>query len=130
VIGAEGTVSPEETVTRFLTHQSSFNPRTRKIRYAVFDPPSSLALSVYRVAGMDDVTIWSTGDGFVAPYRGTVLARADLPVAQCHVHGLSVAADPQPHPAHANIVGWPGERSKQIALAKELAIAATLIVRS
>jgi hypothetical protein len=52
-------------------------------------------------------------------------ARGDIKVAQVRESQLDVLAA-EPPPRHANLVGWPSEKSEQKLIAKQLAAGAIL----
>lgn len=83
---------------------------------------------------MDELTsdeIWVIGEEYVAPKRGLpILARADLNVEDINpASQVSINPEPTPHPRHADIVGWPSEKSEQKLIASELALASKLKVK-
>lgn len=87
---------------------------------------SVLEVSVFRVFGLSDEEIWSIGDaGLRPPGRSTLYARGDLTVTSVERNRLQVAPDDVP-PRHANIVGWPDEKSEQKLRAIELAASVLL----
>jgi len=70
---------------------------------------------------MQDDEIWRIGEREVAQKSGrTLRARADITVSGVQDKELRVDLDDVPL-RHANITGWPEERSKQISIAIELA---------
>lgn len=73
--------------------------------------------------------IWAVGDHVVAPTRGPVNAAAELHSQQVGEVGLQLESAPGPHPAHAELTGWPEAKEKLIAVAKDLADRATLHIR-
>jgi len=80
--------------------------------------------------------IWSIGKRYVEELMGkSVKARAELAAGFItslhHQFGrLSIVADGVPHHAHANIRGWPKEKSEKLILAKQLAQQASLHLAS
>lgn len=81
---------------------------------------------MYRTNSLGDSEIWEIGRRLVAEPQGkTVHARGDLQADKIVEVGLRVTADTRPHQLHANIVGWPAEKSEQKMLAIELANAAS-----
>jgi hypothetical protein len=82
--------------------------------------------SVFRISDTIAEDIWTIGERYVAPSRGPILGRADLYASTVIENGLQV--DPQEPPEkHANIIGWPNEKSEQKLIAQELAAKAQLI---
>jgi hypothetical protein len=83
--------------------------------------------SVYRIIGLGNPEIFEIGRHFVAEKMNKRLfGRADIKVSKILEKDLSVISDPDPHPRHANIVGWPEEREKYRLIAVELADEAEL----
>lgn len=90
---------------------------------------SVLEVSVFRIFGLSDAEIWHIGDaGLRPPGRSTLYARGDLTVNSVERNQLQVAPDDVP-PRHANIIGWPDEKSEQKLRAIELAANALLRVK-
>jgi hypothetical protein len=77
--------------------------------------------SVFRTSGITDGEIWNIGDREVSIKRNKpILGRADIRTNSVISKDLKVV--PREPPArHANIIGWPDERSKQRLVAIELA---------
>ena len=124
---APDSIASNERVTRYILSRKQFSRENKRIKYAAFLPPRDLELSVYRTNRLDGGEIWEIGKRFVAEPQGkTVLARGDLQAATIVEVGLGAAADTQPHKLHANIVGWPAEKSEQKMLAIEFANAASI----
>ena len=83
--------------------------------------------SVYRIIDLGDQEIFEIGHRFVAQKMNKpLLGRADVKVYNILEKDLSVVSVPDPHPRHANIVGWPEERVKYRLIAVELADEAEL----
>lgn len=87
------------------------------------------ALSVYATEGLDEQAIWRIADEHVASRERHVTARGDVGTSAVEAEGLTLEMNGLPHPRHANIVGWPETKEKQLPIAKRLASAATLVVR-
>ena len=102
------------------------------MKHAAFLPPPNGRLSVFITGDLDEASIWKTGDDFVAaPRNRPVKARADIAHRVISTIGqgtLTVERDTQPHPLHCNIIGWPNSKDEKIALAQDLAEAATLLI--
>ena len=113
-----------ETLARFILTRQHFRT-TGRVMPEAFMPPADLKLSVFRVNGLQEKKVWNIGRDHVAtPSKRTLFGRADVAVAQVHQSGLQV--DPDDNPLHhANIIGWPGEKSAQKIIAKQLPAEAT-----
>ena len=119
------TLDAKETLARFILTRRHFRT-TGRVMAEAFMPPADLKLSVFRVKGLKEKMVWNIGKNHVAtPSKRTLYGRADVVVAQVRQSGLQV--DPDDIPTHhANIIGWPGEKSAQKIIAKKLAAEATL----
>jgi hypothetical protein len=85
--------------------------------------------SVFRISNLSDNEIWEIGTSEVAQKRGLpLLGRADISAFHVFDKNLKVIPDNKP-PRHANIVGWPEEKSEQKLIAMELAENAQLHLR-
>lgn len=128
-------VDPEETVCRFLMQKSWFNHDTGHISPQAFKPrtptPPSTAFktSVYRIDGCTEEEIFSISEEQVNKKRTDgrkVLARAEILAKVVLAEKLIIDPAPNPHPRHADIIGWPDEPDKRLDKANQLAIQASL----
>lgn len=126
-------VSPSESLARYLTHKNHYSPLHNSVRPAAFQPPSTLRLSVFRIAGLTLKEVWEIGEVDVInamhPPRKNLHGFADIKAAVVYEKSLDVDPDNNP-PRHADIVGWPEEKSERNLIAQELAARATLRLRS
>lgn len=84
-------------------------------------PSKDRTTSVFRISNLTGNEIWDIGEREVAPGRGyPLLGRADLSASTVINKGLKVIPQ-EPPIRHANIVGWPDEKSKLQMIAVELA---------
>ena len=87
-------------------------------------PPRTGRLSVYMVQGLSEPEIWEIGNSVVAPVlHATILGRADVNSLRVYENHLRVQPSPQPHPRHADIVGWDLESTQTRLIALKLAAA-------
>lgn len=117
-----GPVSVSETLSRFVLKKDWFRSSDNSVKFAAFLPnPKNGETSVFRITGISDKEIWHIGDREVAkdPNR-PILGRADISASNVVEKGLEILPR-EPPERHANIVGWPGEKSKQKLIALELA---------
>jgi len=90
-----------------------------------------LELSVYRTTALLPAQIWEICNRFVDNHSAHRLAkargfcRAEIPIRE----GLSFDPDGEPHPQHANIVGWPAEKHELKNVQQKIAAAMELEVR-
>jgi len=89
-----------------------------RARYTAFIPSKKTRnISVYRIGNCKEKRIWRLGDVFVAPIRKLdVLARADFQSNLAFDEGLSIVADPSPHPRHAIVTNWPEDKAQITAV--------------
>ncbi len=93
-------------------------------------PPENLRLSVFQIKGLDEGDIWKMGETYVAkPSKKTLYGRGDVTVSAVHQRALDLDPDNEPL-RHADIIGWPEEKSAQKLLAEELAVDASLTLNS
>lgn len=119
-------IRPEEPLSRFILSKSHFSKENQRVKYGAFLPASSGETSVFRTSELSDSQIWNLGDIYVAQQRKMpALGRGDILSSVIFERGLKITADNNP-PRHANIIGWPEEKSKQKLIAIELAANATL----
>lgn len=122
-------VSPDEYLARYILHKSHFSAQHLRVKYVVFMPAHNGETSVFRISSLSDNEIWEIGDSEVSQKRGSpLLGRADISAFHVFDKKLKVTPDNNP-PLHANIVGWPEEKSKQKLIAMELAESAQLYLR-
>lgn len=83
-------------------------------------------ISMMAIDGLDDIEIWPLGD-VVGEVRGRpAVARADVSADGISGCGLSIVADPEPHPRHVNVTGWPASKEEQKLVALDLCDRAVL----
>lgn len=125
---------PTESLSRFIFSKRHYGIEENRVKFGAFVPlrnpqTSVLEVSVFRISGLSDEQIWSMGESEVAQRSGRTLnARGDLTVASVEAKQLQVVSDDIPL-RHANIVGWPEEKSEQKLKAIELAASALLRVK-
>ncbi|MBI5739161.1 MAG: hypothetical protein HZA16_00440 [Nitrospirae bacterium] len=122
-------VRPEEVLARFIFHKNHFSIEHKRAKYAAFLPAPNGETSVFRVSGLTDIVIWQIGDKDVAVKRRMpILGRADILAFHVLNRSLRIKPDDTP-PLHANITGWPKEKSEQKLIAMELARDAQLYLK-
>jgi hypothetical protein len=83
-------------------------------------PYQELSLTRYLDATIEEVL--SLGGETAKALNKTLYGRADIQALKCKVGSLKVVKDPtQKNPNHANIKGFPSEKSEQKAIALKLA---------
>jgi hypothetical protein len=115
-------IETAETLARFILQRNWIRPSDNTVKHAAFMPnPHNGETSVFRIAGLNDQDVWQIGDREVAARRDKpLLGRADIHAFNVVSKELHIVPN-EPPPRHANIVGWPDEKSKQLQIAVELA---------
>lgn len=118
--------SPFDPFARFICSRNHFAPERNIVKPAAFLPSdSNMQLSVFHTKMLSDQEIWELGKRYVALPNRTVHARADFKAESAEKAQLQLTLDNQP-PRHANIIGWPPEKSERKLRAMELASMAAL----
>ena len=123
----DAVVSAEENITRFINQKTYFRSSDGTVRHNAFIPSPSGEVSVYRTTGINDSEIYQIGNEFFADITGKpLMGRADIVASEIAKRELRIEPDEEPHPRHANICGYPDEKSRQKLIAVELAAEAVL----
>lgn len=126
-------VNPDEMTTHFIFARDHFNQAKNTVSAAAFMPPKDKRLSIYRIHCCEEEKIWWLGDWYVSRRRTdkkAVLARGDLQALEFERVQLEIRPERNPHPRHANVLGWPADKPAQKMKAVELAHKARLFVKS
>jgi len=115
-------ITPSEVLSRFIMQTNWYRLSDNRVRYAAFMPnPKNGETSVYRISGISDREVWEIGDREVGLRRDKpILGRADIGASFVISKGLNVVPS-EPPIRHANIIGWPEQKSEQRLVAIELA---------
>jgi len=109
-----------------LTSKNHFSTERNEVKQAAFLPPPDLKLSVFDIMHLSELHIWAIGKKYVCEPQGkTLYGRGQFPVSTAVGVGLKVEVDNTP-PRHANLYGWPQEKSEQKIVALQLAKQAEL----
>ncbi len=116
------TVLSSEILSRFIMQTNWYRLSDNCVRYAAFMPnPRNGETSVYRISGISDREVWEIADREVGLRRDKpILGRADIGTSFVITKGLNVVPS-EPPIRHANILGWPEQKSEQRLVALELA---------
>lgn len=129
ILDLDELISPDESITRFISQKTYFRPSNKTVRHNAFMPNRDGETSVYRIIGIDEAEIYEIGKEFYSDIIDKpLLGRADIVVLEILKHELTVEPEPAPHPRHANILNWPDEDegSKRRLIAVQLAAEAQL----
>ena len=120
-------ISPKNSLgvllSRFLTHKNQFSATRVKPNAFL---PRDLKLSVFLTDGLAGDQIWILGEKYITP---SIYGRAEI--AHVAVSGIGLKVEPDNKPQrHANITGWPAQKSEQKLYALKLAEKSSLLLRS
>ena len=122
-------VDDSEQLARFLF--SAREVRADKtVRPEAFLPFKWVELSVTRHRDLVESTLWQLGQDVAEQRKKSLIGRADLNAGFCRVSKLDVVPSEGPNLGglnHANIVGWPSEKSAQMAFAQTLSEASKFV---
>lgn len=112
-------------MARYLTSSGQFARAGSKTKRDAFLPNPAGKLSVFRIVGLDDAAIWDIARRHIAARDRPVYGRSEIKAGAVLPTGLTIDPDNAPV-RHANIVGWPAEKSARRLLAQELSKGAVL----
>lgn len=114
-------IADDEQLARFVLH-SDWIRADQTVRQNAFIPHPYTDLSVTRHKGFSEKQIWNMGRNVATAQSRTLYGRADVSAGSVRQQPLKVEPKPlKGNPNHANIVGWPTEKSAQKTIAQELA---------
>jgi len=120
-------VAPHEHLTRFLTSSSHYG--AERVKPNAFMPMSgSTKISVFRIDKLREHLIWELGKSIGLTPERKLHGRGDFAAHIVSQQDLWIEPDNVP-PRHANITGFPLEKSEQKQIALELAAEATLVLK-
>lgn len=121
-------IAPEDPLARFIYSSSHFSRENQRVKHNAFTPGADGKTSVFQTKGLDEPATWMIGEEVAAKRSQTLHARGDIVAADVSKARVTVAPS-EPPPRHANIEGWPAEKSAQKLIAIDLADAAKLVVK-
>lgn len=117
-------IADKEILARFVLF-SGWLRGGNKVKPDAFMPPRNLELSVTRQLDLSQEDLWQIGRRIAELRSNAKLhGRADITADIARKQSLDVKPTPQPR-NHANIVGWPNEKSAQKIIAQEISAAAS-----
>ena len=125
-------IEDTEPLGRYLMSKRHFSIENKRVKDAAFMPAPDFCLSVFRTQGLTEDEIWKLGYEEVVkklPAPRTLYGRGQIILLA--VKEVNLELDPDDTPSrHANIVGWPQEKSKQKLIALQLASEAILKLKT
>jgi hypothetical protein len=121
-----GPVSAEETLARFVLYNRWIRASNNTVRPEAFMPHPYQKLSVTRHLGLSDQELWDLGRDVATSQQMPLLGRADIQVDTVLRQGLTIKPDEPPR-NHANIEGFPPEKSAQKSIAMKIAAEAGFV---
>jgi hypothetical protein len=125
----KATVDDNEKLARYIFSTRHFSRQPTRVKMEAY-MPSRGEVSVFRINGLDQASIWEIGSDVAKKRERTLYARGDTNAEDVRKIGLNIRPD-EPPPRHANIVDWPpdNEKPRQKVIALQLAAAATLVLK-
>lgn len=122
--GKEDLVASDERLARFILYQRHLR-QDWTVKPDAFIPHPRHELSVTRHLQLFEPEIWNIARQVARQTGKTLHGRADVRASDFERQTLRVVPAPVPdNPNHANVSGWPLEKSAQKAIAQEIAHAA------
>jgi hypothetical protein len=122
--GKEDLVASDERLARFILQRSHLR-QDWTVKSDAFIPHPRHELSVTRHLQLSEPEIWNIARQVANQTGKTLHGRADVRASDFERQTLRVVAAPVlENPNHANVSGWPLEKSAQKAIAQEIAHAA------
>ena len=123
-------IDSSETISRFIFQKSQYKTSDNTVKYTAFIPSSKNGeTSVFCTYNINDEEIWNIGREVSVKRGKPVLGRADIIADVVTSQDLEIIPS-EPPERHADITGWPDERSEQRLIALELAEEAHLHLKS
>ncbi|MGC2333402.1 MAG: hypothetical protein WA581_18265 [Candidatus Acidiferrales bacterium] len=118
------------SLTRYI-YQSGHFSTTRAKPGAFLPPKGNLKTSAGWIDEIDDPEIWEIGDilGHLRSTPADAQARADFDSSILARENLTIEPDPNHHPRHVNLAGWPAEKDAQKDIALALVAGSKLQIR-
>jgi hypothetical protein len=124
------TFLPSDRFSRFIHQKGDYSVDNNKVKANAFNPPrTSSRLSIFLTESLTEKEIWTIAENCVDdPPNKVTKARGDLKESVVTSAGLTIDFDDNP-PRHANILGWPQEKSERMLLAKKISDPSVLVVK-
>jgi len=124
------TVSPSESLARYLTSSTHYSHEKHLVKPAAFlPPPPDWRLSVFRIDGLSIEEVCVIGREKVIDKRTGRALHGFADIKARVFQDLKLAIDPDNSPPrHASVMGWPEDKPSQKLIAIELAASAKLVL--
>jgi hypothetical protein len=117
-------------LARFIFQESHCRKAPAQAKANAFLPKAAtLKISALWRDSLSEEEIWKIGDLLGAARNKQPLARADFDVATVSEAKLTIELDPEPHPLHVNLCGWPNGKDEQKSIALLLCARSILLLR-
>lgn len=121
-------VAPDEALARYILHNSHIRRCNGTLKPDAFIPHPHQELSVTHHLAATEQELWTVGEGIAASTGKTLYGRGDVQASTYLTQRLAVKAAPVPaNPNHADVAGWPADKSTQKIIAMEISAAATFV---
>jgi hypothetical protein len=129
-VAKESAIPAYEELSHFIFDTRHFSRMKAMVKPSAFVPYPENRVSAFWIDELSEPHIWKIGDEVAGQSRGKpAAARADFKAGAVLGLGLTIEADPEPHPRHVDVCGWPAEKDEQKEVALELCAASTLRIR-
>lgn len=115
-------VADNELLARFIVNSNEKRP-DGQVTPRLFMPYKWVELSINRHREATIEETWQVGREVAAQRKKPLYGLANIRASKCRIETLKVVPDPilPGNPNHANITGYPPDKTDQMALAAELA---------
>ncbi len=130
--GSNTPITPDEELARFVLFSRWIRNTEpfKTIKPDAFIPHPRPDLSVTRHMNLSGQELWKIGQSIAEVRPATLYGRADIRAADVLQQGLKIESKPvADNPNHANVIGWPAEKSEQKKIALELAANAKFVAQ-
>lgn len=118
-------VADDELLARFVL-VNKWVRSDQTVRQDAFIPHPHVDLSVTRHIGLSEQELWHLGQSVANKRALPLYGRADIQALVVKRQSLRIEPTPEPK-NHANITGWPSDKSAQKSIAQEIAAAARFV---
>lgn len=124
--GALLPVADQELLARFVLFRRHIRTSDQTVKPEAFIPYPRPELSVTRHLGLAEAELWELGQAVADQRAITLHGRADVRASTVRRQSLRIEPTPEPR-NHANITGWPADKSAQKVIALEIAAASKYV---